>query len=250
MISCQNPPHLFGGYSEYVYIHPRAMVHKIGDDLSPEMGVLICAVLGNGIRWLRQMRGVSIGDTVAIIGPGQQGIAGVAVAKESGAGPIIVLGLSKDKTRLETAKRFGADRVINIEEENPKELLREMTGGKMANVVMDVSGDPAGAELALSLTGRRGTIVLPGIYKGEKASLDLDQVVLREIKLLVVFSHDFRAVRPAIQMARQGRYPFAELITHRLPLEQAKRAICLVAGEEKGENPLKVVLDPNLKFAP
>ncbi|MBM4332626.1 MAG: zinc-binding dehydrogenase [Deltaproteobacteria bacterium] len=247
MISCQDPPHLFGGYSEYVYIHPRAMVHKIGDDLSPEVGVLICAVLGNGIRWLRQIGGVSIGDTVAIIGPGQQGLAGVAVAKESGAGPIILLGLSQDKTRLEMGRRFGADRVMNIEEENPVEALREMSGGKMANVVMDVSGNSAGAELALSLTGRRGTIVLPGIYKGKKASLDLDQVVLREIKVQGVFSHDFRAVRPAMQMARKGRYPFHELITHRLPLEEAERALRLVGGGKKGENPLKVVLDPNLK---
>ncbi len=75
MISCERPPHLFGGYSEFVYIHPNAMVHKIGDEISPEIGVLICAVLGNGIRWLNHIGGVSIGHTVAIVGPGQQGLA-------------------------------------------------------------------------------------------------------------------------------------------------------------------------------
>jgi alcohol dehydrogenase len=246
MISCQDPPHLFGGYSDYVYIHPRAMVHKVGDDISPEVAVLICAVLGNGIRWLRQIGGVSIGDTVAIVGPGQQGLAGVAVAKESGADPIIVVGLSRDMARLEMAKRFGADWIINADETDPIEALNDITGGKMADVVMDVSGNPAGAELALFLAGRRATIVLPGIYKRKKASLDLDQAVFNEIKLVGAFSHDFRAVRPAIKMAKQGRYPFSDLITHRFPLKEAERAIRLVGGKEE-EMPLKVVLDPKME---
>ena len=243
MTSCQNSPHLFGGYSEYVYIHPRAMVHKIGNEISPEIGVLICAVLGNGVRWLRQIGGVSVGDSVVIIGPGPQGLAGVAVAKESGANPIIVVGLSRDKERLAMAKRFGADWIINGDQQNPIEAVSEITNGKMANVVMDVSGSPSGAELALSLAGRRSTVVLPGIYKGKKASLNLDHAVFHEIKIMGVFSHDFRAVRPAIKMARQCRYPFQELITHRFPLGEAERALRLVAGEE-GELPLKVILDP------
>lgn len=50
MITCRNPPHLFGGYGEYVYLHPRAMVHKVSSRISPEAGIFICAVLGNGIR--------------------------------------------------------------------------------------------------------------------------------------------------------------------------------------------------------
>ena len=57
MVSCEKPPHLFGAYADYLYIHPRSMVHRIGDDLTPEEGVLICAVLGNGVRWLRHIGG-------------------------------------------------------------------------------------------------------------------------------------------------------------------------------------------------
>jgi alcohol dehydrogenase len=243
MTSCKNPPHLFGGYSDYVYIHPRAMVHKVGNEISPEVAVLICAVLGNGVRWMRQIGGVSIGDTAVVIGPGPQGLAGVAVAKESGANPIIVVGLSRDRGRLEISKRFGADWTINADEQNPVEVVSEITRGKMANIVMDVSGNPLGAELSLSLAGKRATVVFPGIYKGEKASLNLDHAVFNEIKIMGVFSHDLRAVQPAIKMARQQRFPFEELITHHFPLDEAERALRLVAGEE-GELPLKVVLDP------
>lgn len=244
MVSCKNPPHLFGAFGEYLYIHPNAKIHKIGEEVSPQLGVLICAVIGNGIRWLRQMGNVSIGDTVAIIGPGQQGLAGVAVAKESGAGPIFVIGLEKDRRRLDMAVRFGADRTIIINQEDPFDVIHKETGGRMADVVMDVSGHPSGAELGLPLVGRRGTLVLPGLYKHQKANLDLDHVVTKEIRVQGVYSHDSRAVRPAIKMARSKKYPFEELISHTLPLTQAERAVRLVAGEIEGESPLKVVLDP------
>jgi alcohol dehydrogenase len=244
MITCQDPPHLYGGYSDFVYIHPRAMVHKIGVDIPPEVGVLICAVIGNGIRWLQQIGGVSIGDTVVIVGPGLQGIAATAVAKEAGAGCIIVAGLARDKFRLETARRFGADRVIDIEATEPVEVVAQLTEGKMADVVMDVSGSPAGADLALSLAGKRSTVVLPGIYKESRVTLNLNRAVVNEIRLVGVFSHDFRAVRAAIRLVRQKRYPFEELISHRFKLEEAEQALRLVAGKIPGETPLKVILTP------
>lgn len=246
MISCQNSPHFFGAYSEYLYIHPNAKVHYVGDDISPELGVLICAVIANGVRWLSQIGNVSVGDTVVIVGPGQQGLAGVAAARESGAGTIFVIGLPRDRERLEMAKRFGCDEIIVTGEQDPVPLISQATGGRMANVVMDVSGHPSGAELALSLTGRKGTLVLPGLYK-QKVSLALDIAVTKEIKILGVFSHDSKAVRPAINMARSGRYPFEEIITHRFPLHKAEEAVRLVAGEKEGEMPLKVVLDPGME---
>ena len=243
MISCKEPPHLFGGYSEFVYIHPRAMAHNIGDDISPEIGVLICAVLGNSIRWLRHIGGVSIGQTVVVVGPGLQGISATAVAKESGADPIIVIGLSRDQKRLEMAKRFGADIVINSDKTDPAEAVRQITNGKMAELVMDVSASSAGAQLALSLAGKGSKFVMPGLYK-ENVSLDLNFAVVNEIQILGVFSHDFRAVRPAIKMVKKKNFPFEELISHCFPLEEAEKAIKLVGGETD-EVPLKVLINPN-----
>jgi alcohol dehydrogenase len=243
MISCKAPPHLFGGYSEFVYIHPRAMVHKLGDDISPETGVLICAVLGNGVRWLRHIGGVSIGQTVVIVGPGLQGISAAAVAKECGADPIIVIGLSRDRDRLERIRRFGADITINSEETDAVEAVHKITGGRMAELVVDVSGSPSGAQLALSLSGSGSKLVLPGLYK-ERVLLDLNLAVVKEVQILGVFSHDFRAVRPAVKMAEKKRFPFEELISHCFPLEDAEKAIRLVAGEG-GEMPFKVLLDPS-----
>lgn len=247
MVSCQNPPHLFGAYADYLYIHPRAMVHRIGDDLSPEEGVMICAVLGNGVRWLRHIGGVTIGQPVAIVGPGQQGLAAAAVAKEAGAGPIMVIGLERDASRLEMALRFGADVVINADRKDPIKAVSDATGGAMAELVMDVSGHPNGARLALDLAGIGASIILPGLYGGQtEIPLLLDRAVFREIRIIGVFSHDFHAVVPAIEMAKRRKYPLKDMISHRIPLEKAGYALALVGGDIQGESPMKVVLDPDM----
>ena len=248
MISCKEPPHLFGAYSEYLYIHPRAMVHKIDDSISPETAVLISAVLGNGIRWLSTMGNLCIGKSVVIIGPGPQGLAGVIAAKESGACPIIVIGLSHDAKRLEMAQTFGADTIIAADKSDCVKEVYDSTRGKMADIVMDVTGNPEGAVLALDLAGNGGTIVLPGLYGPEtRVPLVLDKAVLKELKLVGVFSHNFPAVETAIAIAEKNKYPLEDMISHRFPLHRAKEAVELVGGFGNKEAPLKVVLDPSMK---
>ena len=248
MISCKNPPHLFGAYADYLYIHPRAMVHKIGDEISPEEGVLISAILGNGVRWLSTIGKISIGQTAVIIGPGSQGLAGVIAAKESGAGPIIVIGLSQDRDRLELARSFGADIVIIADEQDPVKEIASYTNKKMADIVMDASGHPSGAKTALDVAGIGATIILPGLYgQSTQVPLILDKIILKELKVLGVFSHTFRAVETAIGIARTKKYPLEKMISHTLPLEQAEKAIKLLGGELDEKIPMKIVLNPNLK---
>jgi alcohol dehydrogenase len=245
MISCKQPPHLWGAYGEYLYIAPRAMVHKVTEKLPPEAAVLISAVLGNAIRWLRMVGGVSIGNTVVIEGPGQQGLAGVIVAKESGAQMIIMTGLTKDRARFDLAKEFGATHCINVEKENLLEVVKQLTGGKMADVVMDVTGRPEGAVKALDLVGKGGTIIVPGLYGGETSiPLPLDKLVFKEARLQGVYSHNIRSVAPAIALAESRKYPIEKMVTHRFPLEEAERAVRLVEGQLENGEFIKSVIIP------
>ena len=87
----------------------------------PEEGVLIGAVLGNAVRWLTRIGQCRVGQSVAIVGPGQQGMAATVVAKESGAGPILVVGLARDKKRLELCRKLGADILVCSDEADPVE---------------------------------------------------------------------------------------------------------------------------------
>lgn len=245
MVSCKTPPHLWGAYSEYLYLPPRAMVHKVRDDLLPEVAVLICAVLGNAIRWLQTIGGVSQGDTVVLQGPGQQGLAGVIVAKEAGAGKIIVTGMTKDQSRFELAKEFGADEIIDIEKMDPLERVTKLTEGRMADLVMDVTGNPKGAITAIDLVKKKGTVVLPGLYGMDKEiPVVLDKIVFKEVRVQGVFSHDVRSVLSAIPLAYSKKYPLERMVTHRFPLKEAEKAVKLVGGEIKGETPIKVVIVP------
>lgn len=244
-IPCSEPPHLWGAYGQHLYIAPRAMVHRINDNLPPEEAVFICAVLGNAIRWLRVLGGVSIGHTVVIEGPGLQGLAAVIVAKESGADKIIVTGLGKDTRRFELAREFGATHCLNVERQNPEEAVREITQGAMADVVMDVTGNPEAAQKTLDLVRKRGTIVMPGIYGANKEiPLILDKIVFKEIKIQGVLSQDITSVLPAIKLAESRRYPLGKMITHRFSLEEAEKAVRLVGGETPDAEAIKVVIVP------
>jgi alcohol dehydrogenase len=245
MISSNDPKHLWGAYGEYMYIAPRAMVHKIGKNISPESAVLISAVLGNAIRWLRIKGGVSMGDTVVIEGPGQQGLAGVIVARESGASNIIITGMSADAARMTLAREFGATYCCNIEKENPMEVVSDITRGEMADIVLDVTGHPQGLISSLDLVGSGGTIIVPGLYgMDQQIPLMIDKLIYKEIKLQGVFSHDIASVIPAIKLVESEKYPLKKMVTHRFPLDEAETAVKVAAGEIGGEYPIKVVIIP------
>lgn len=246
MVSCAEPPHLYGAYADYLYLPARAMVHRIGEDISPEVGVLIGAVLGNAVRWLSRIGGLRLGMSAAIVGPGQQGMAATVVAAESGAEPIMVVGLSRDKERLELCRRFGAHLAIAADQEDPAEAVLAATRGAGAQVVMDVSGHPSGAATALTLAASGAAVVLPGLYGATtQVPLLLDKAVFKELRLLGAYSQDFEAVEAAITLAKRTKLPLTDMISHRFPLERAEEAVRLVGGEGP-VTPLKVVLDPSL----
>ncbi|MBS4021005.1 MAG: alcohol dehydrogenase catalytic domain-containing protein [Dethiobacter sp.] len=244
-ISCQEPPHLWGGYGQYLYLPYNVMVHKISSTLSAKTAVLVCAVMANAIRWVRLAGNVAIGDTVVVQGVGQQGLAAIAVARYAGAKTVIATGLGKDSRRFEMAKRMGADYCINVEEKDMVAEISSITGGKMAELVIELTGNAKSAELTTKLVGRMGAIVLPGLYgTGKDVPIKLDELIRKEARIYGVYSHDGNAVRRAIGLAESGRFPWDDMVTHVFRLEEAEKAIKVVAGEVEGSEAVKVVIDP------
>lgn len=238
------PPYLWGAYSEYMYIAPNSGVHRVSDDLPAEAAILICAVVGNALQWVQNLGGLKAGQNIVIEGAGQQGLAAVVAARECGAGTIIVTGLARDRRRLEFARRLGADYCLDVEKDNVVEAVSETTNGEMADIVLEVAGSPDAVTDALDLVKRQGTVVCAGLTGNKAIPLVVDKIVAKEIRLQGAFSHDIRAVLPAIKIVESCRYPLEEMVTHCYPLEKAELALRVAGGEVPQEEPIKVVIKP------
>ena len=239
------PPHLWGGYGQHMYLTPNARVHPISEDVPAEAAAMTCANVANGIRWVRTVGGATIGDDVVVIGPGGQGLAAVLAAHQAGANQIIAIGLSADAHRFEVARLFGATHVIDLEQEDPLEVVLELTHGKLADVVVDVAGAPASVPLALELVRPKGTVIAGSNPGSKLASFAPSVLPLKEIRYLGVNSHDTPAVRAAIKVVESRRYPIERMVTHRFSLDEADRAVRTAGGEIPVEGFIKGAIVPN-----
>ena len=239
------PPGLWGAYADYMYLDPHSLLHKVRKDVSPSIAALFNP-LGAGFRWAVELPDTGPGDTVLVLGPGQRGIASVIAARAAGAERIIVTGLARDAAKLAVAKELGADHVIDVENEDARRRVRELTDGKGADVVVEVTANsPVPVAEALHYVATGGRIVLAGM-KGFKAVPEFvsDWIVVKEARLIGAFAVTWKSYDAAIRLIESGRVPVEKMHTHDFPLEQAERAIQMLAGEIPGEQSLHSCLLP------
>ncbi len=242
---CTEPPHLFGGFADYIYLAPDVLATKVSNDLPAEAAVLIGAVMANGFQWAIRQGGVKMGDFVLIQGPGQQGLSCTFAAARAGAARIFITGITRDQERLELAKRFGAHRTINIEKENVLEVITAETDGAMADVVVDVSGNPAAIQTSIDCVRCQGTMVLAGLTGGDRTTpIVTDKFVWKEIRLQGAFTADNDATEASMRLLEATKFPVQEMVSHVFPLEETERCIQAVGGEIPGLFPTKALIKP------
>lgn len=238
-------PGLWGGYSQYMYLHPNSILHRVDATLPPEIAVMYNP-LGAGFRWAVEIPRTAPGDTVVILGPGQRGLAAVIACREVGAGTIIVTGLAADARKLELARRFGADHTIDVQNEDAIARVKALTHGRGADVVVDVSAyATAPVADALSMARPGGTVVLAGV-KGFKAveRFVSDLVVMKELTLRGAIGVTSSGYRQAIRLIESRRVPIELMHTHDFPLAQAELAIRTLAREIPGDASIHSALVP------
>jgi alcohol dehydrogenase len=197
------------------------------------------------------MPGLAEGDVVAVLGPGVRGLSVVAAAKEAGAGFVLVTGSgARDGLRLEWARRFGADAVVDVAVDDPVAALRSAAGGDGADVVVDVTARaPAAFAQAMRLARPGGTVVVAGT-RGEALTPGFhpDLVVYKELRVLGALGVDTEAYRAALDLLASGRYPFADLPRRVAPLDADAVGTLLadMAGEGTGttDPPIHAALSP------
>jgi threonine dehydrogenase-like Zn-dependent dehydrogenase len=244
-VPLSHAPGLWGAYADFMFLDPHSIVHRIRSDLPPGIAVMFNP-LGAGFRWAVEIPRTGPGDTVLVLGPGQRGLASVIAARAAGADSIIVTGLARDAGKLALALELGADHVIDVENEDARRRVKELTGGRGADVVVEVSANsPEPIAEALHYVATGGRIVLAGV-KGFKSVPDFvsDLIVVKEATIVGAFGVTSRAYSSAIRLIESGVVPLERLHTHEFALEDAEEAILTLAGQRSGPGSIHSSLRP------
>jgi threonine dehydrogenase-like Zn-dependent dehydrogenase len=238
-LRADQPPFLIGGFAEYVWLLPGSDIVVIPPEVSPE-----AVVLGDALRimvhGLERIGGLEYGDTVVIQGSGAVGMMGLLLARDAGAGRVIMIG--GPANRLELAQEYGADEVIDIGQvARPERIERvlALTRGRGADVIFECAGVPAAVAEGLEMVRINGRYLIAGHY-GDAGPVPLNPHLInrKQVTMTGVWSaankHFLRG------LALLSKLRVEKLVTHRFKLAEVNEA--LLAAER--QDALKAVITP------
>jgi (R,R)-butanediol dehydrogenase / meso-butanediol dehydrogenase / diacetyl reductase len=175
--------HANGGLAERVAT-PAAICCRVPDDCTDDAAAMAqpFAVALHAVR----RSGVSAGQACVVIGVGGIGTFIVAIAAAKGISPLIAVDI--DEGRLETARRLGADLVLNAKEGDPTQLILGATSGQGAHVVIEASGAPTSPRAAIAATRRGGRVLIVGLQSAPR-EIDLFALTVHEIEIVTALAH-------------------------------------------------------------
>jgi threonine dehydrogenase-like Zn-dependent dehydrogenase len=189
--------------------------------------------LGNGVQWAVVEAQTGPGKSLVVMGPGQQGLGAVMAARAAGADLVILTGLRADARRLEVGTLLGADVVVAADQEDVRERVHDITGGKGVDAVVDTTSAPAAemVPLAIDLVKRKeGRIVVQSIG-GSVPDFPIDKLAYQYITLKAARGHSYASVELAIQRIAAGKFPLELLTTHHFGLDGVDLAIKSTGGK-------------------
>lgn len=243
MVPVSQEPHLWGGFGELMYLHPRSVVHRVAPTVPVEIAPLYIP-LSNGIEWVQELGRARSGSHVVILGPGQHGLGCVVGARLAGAATVTVAGTSRDRERLDAARALGATHVVDVDEEDLVGRVEEITGGHFADVVVEVaSGTSTTVPLAIEVAAMSGTVVLAGIKEFKPVDgIVTDKVVFKDLTIRGAYGHDYPSVAAAVSLINAGELPLEVLCTHTFGLDAVDDALRTLGGE--GEDAIHITVVP------
>ncbi len=230
-----------GGFAEYILV-PKILVEN-GSYLLPEnvsydqstfVEPLACVVRS------QRLASIEEGQTVLVLGSGISGLLNIQLAKLKNCK---VIATDVNDKRLEVAKRFGADYVINAREDVLKELL-QINGSKADTVIVTTSAMPAFKQ-AWEAVDMGGTVVLFTVPGPDKdVIVPVNDFWRKEIRILTSYYCGPPDIEDSLGLISKRKINVDELITYRLPIEDTARGFKMVL---EGKEALKVIIKPNEK---
>lgn len=229
-------PHFVGMFADYYYVRRGSVLLRVPDDLPDSVVAGANCALAQVVSAFDQA-GLAPGSAVAIQGAGGLGLYAVAVARERGASPIIVV--DRVPRRLSLAKEFGADEIINLEElstvKERIQRIRALTQQRGADFVLEVAGVAAAVSEGLSYVAPTGTYILIGnVAAGQRVEIDPARIVLRNVRIVGSCFYRPRALMEAINFLHRNhrRVPFEKLNAQTYSLENIGAAF--LEAQERG----------------
>lgn len=228
-------PPFDGGYAEYVAV-PDNCCRKMPDVMTDEQGTILeASICPFGAIY----RNPPPRDaTVLVQGVGVAGLSFIQAVKCYGAKKVIAAG--RNLSRLADAKRFGADIIVNVKEQDLETVVRDETDGLGVDLSIDAAGAAATFANAVRLCASGGVVNLYGIpAAGTKMELPADELIFRQLTIRGGTNNELAWV-PLMELIAQGKFNNADMVTHRFGFEDLPAAIDLV--DEHPDGLIKAVI--------
>jgi L-iditol 2-dehydrogenase len=220
------PPY-HGCFEKYI-AYPANLAFKLPDRISTKEGALI-EPLCVGLE-AAKTGGVSLGDSVVILGAGCIGLCALLASKAFGATDITVVDVIEK--RLEKALALGAARVIHAKDDAAEKILKA-TDGKGADIVMETAGSVRTVQQTPFLVKRGGTIVLVGMPPEDNITFNFAKLMGQVADIRTIFR--YKNLYPtAIHAVASGQINLSGIVTHEFPFEDIAEAF-RVNIEEKND---------------
>ena len=233
--------HTFDGtQAEYVRVpFADTSTYRLPDGVGDEDALMLADILPTGYEVGVLKAGVSPGDVVAVVGTGPVGLAAIMAARLFS--PSHVIAIDHAELRLDAAKQFGADIIVNNAVADPLAVVRAVTDGLGADVAIEAVGKPETFELAVSLARPGARIANIGVH-GKPAALHLEDQWIRDITVTTGLV-DTYSTPTLLRLVASGQLEASKLITHRFGFDDFDEAYEVLshAGESGA---LKVLLSP------
>ncbi len=222
-------------YQDWAWLAKGVAFYRIPEGTPPEAVIAFGCAMPTAIGGMTRLGGVRPGPTVVVQGCGPVGLSATLLASLERPGQLIVIGAPDE--RLEVARRFGATTVLPLASTTPeqrKAAIAELTGGRMADVVIEATGKIAAFDEGLALLGPEGKYLILGLYSGP-GQVDLNVVRLNNFSQSIIGSLGparIEDLKTTVDLARDHgeRLRFADLVTHRFPLSRTAEAIAAVGS--------------------
>lgn len=232
-----------GGWADHIWMKPGVKLLRFPAGVDPARFIAGGCGLVTGIHAVERGE-VRLGSSVAVLGAGPVGIAAAALARLSGAFPVVIVGAPA--ARLAFGVTMGATHALDLAVPPAERAaqVRALTNGRGADVVIEAAGDPQAFPQALDLVRDGGRVVIAGQYTdgGDVAVNPHHQVNRKHVEIRGCWGCDFSHVHRALAvLAEQGRaLPWADAVTRRYGLAQAGEALAAVERRDV----IKAVIEP------